>query len=89
LGGGIVVIDGKLVVIDRLGSVFEFAQGSLRPLNYGTPPSNLNEFVLTAPEFLNPKYFRARSMAYEPSAGVLYVSHERFNPETLSCRRFC
>jgi cytochrome c2 len=95
IGGALAKVEGSLLVMDKLGNIFvcNFANKSLRRMDYGIFPNGIREAILATEYPLPLTAVRAHYMAYDPVASTLYVSllkfntvsrHSRFNISAIS-----
>lgn len=82
IAGGITAVEGKVVVLDRLGVIYKFENNVLQKIEQPELPSNLKRFVRASDETLNSETLRTHSIAYDKVRQELYVSYERFDADS-------
>jgi cytochrome c2 len=80
--GAITNIRGKLVVLDRMGGIYEYGDSKIKKLDYGVFPNRLKEYILYSHAYsLGFNALRAHSIAYDSLHSKIYVSYEKYvNP---------
>src|SRR5262249_24490053 len=88
VGGAITTIGDRVIVLDRLGTLYSYRPGDAAPVKLGFPPlpNNIEDYVLQARSHLDVKTFRAYSIKYMETAKLLVVSHEMFDTQSRSSR---
>lgn len=84
--GALARVGDRVLVMDKLGDIFHFDDGTLRKLDYGIFPSGIRESILRRgqslplpQQHLLTHALRALYIAYDPARSTLYVSLQKFN----------
>jgi len=83
MGGGVAVVEGRLLAMDRLGNIFTFPNNEMERTDYDELPTNLRDFVVErvkAGERDPPTV--AHYLAFDAVTSRIFVSHQRFNANT-------
>lgn len=84
-GGNITSIDGEIVIMDRLGGIYLYADAGLKKIDLGIFPSNLEQFIIKSKYKLHLDSLRAHSIAYDKVNKKIYVSFDKYkNNHTVS-----
>jgi cytochrome c2 len=86
--GGITMVGGRLLVMDRLGDFFQCTEKCEELTRVPLPgiPNNIREYASDPVSTLNERIFRAHSVRYSSSMGMLAVSHDVFDPDVRGTR---
>jgi glucose/arabinose dehydrogenase len=76
-GGALTIANGRLLVMDRLGSIFLYEAGEFKKIPTPKIPNRINEFLLKGME-LNSNIMRVHSIAFDNKKSRLYVSFTRY-----------
>ena len=87
-GGALVRVENSLLVMDRLGAVFVYDQGELQPIDLGLFPNGAAESIKNTNSPLPINATRALYLAYDAASYTLYVSLQRYSPQSQHVR-FC
>lgn len=77
--GALARVGDRVLVMDKLGNIFHFDDGTLRKLDYGIFPNGIRESILQRGQSLLLSALCALYIAYDPARSTLYVSLQRFN----------
>lgn len=78
-GGAIAVIEGNIVVLDRLGGIYRYLDGSLKKIDQPMLPNNLEDFIEKSNIPLDSDSLRTHSLAYDKFNHTVFVCYERYN----------
>jgi hypothetical protein len=86
IGGAIVAINNELLIVDRLGNIYECRKsGEVQKLAFPPLPNGVDDY-LRAGNTVNSQVFRAYSIKYLSERKLLVVSHELFDPKERTTR---
>ena len=76
--GGLAVVDGQLLVLDRLGQIYLYKDGKIAPV--ATPVRNgVREYIAKSSNLtLNADTLRTHSIAFDPAGQRLYACYEKY-----------
>lgn len=82
-GGGLTNVGDALLVMSRTGGFYAYRHGKLEPLDFGTLPNGLREYVEHSKVPLNSDAMRAHSVSYDPEGQNLFVAFTKYvSPST-------
>ena len=88
--GALTRIGKSLLVMDKLGNIFEFKNDTLNRKEYGDFPNGINAAILaTIPSSGRPLSLtavRTLYIAYDKRSSRIFVSHQKYNPTTRHVR---
>lgn len=77
-GGNIANVEGRIVILDRLGGLYSYSEAGLKKLDFGEFPNNLAGFIVHSQGKLSLDTLRTHSLAYDKTGKKLYVSFEKY-----------
>ena len=81
--GALATIDGKLLLMSRTGSFYQYKLGNFLKLDWGQLPNGLSEYILRSNAPLNSDAMRASSFAYDQLSKRIFVGYTKYvNPDT-------
>ena len=84
--GSLAVVEGKLFSMDKLGNIFQFEKGALRKVDYGVFPSRIEKYITDTPSALPRSAVRTLYIAYDKGRKTLFVSHQKYIPQSRHVR---
>ena len=82
--GALTRVGNSLLVMDKLGNIFEFKSGALHRMDYGNFPNGIQAAILSTAQSsgrpLSITAVRTLYIAYDKGSSRLFVSHQRYSP---------
>jgi len=78
VGGALAIVDGKLLIVDRLGSFYQFNNDSLFKIDIKKLNNRLDDYILKSKGVFNTDSMRVHSVCYDKNAKKIYVSYTRY-----------
>lgn len=79
VGGALALIEGRVVVMDKLGNFFVVRDDKLERLDFGRFPNGASESILKTAEPLSITALRALYVAYDPARGLVFATSQKFH----------
>jgi cytochrome c2 len=77
--GAITVINGKVVIFDRLGNIYIYDKEKLVKIKTPLLPNNVDMFIRKSTIPLDSDSLRTHSIAYDKIGRKIFVSYEKYN----------
>lgn len=88
--GALAKVESSLLLMDKLGNIFEFKDNSLRKMDYGDFPNGIRQAIVnpskTSRRPLPLTAVRALYIAYHSGTSTLFVSQQKYNPTSKHVR---
>ena len=82
VAGGITAINGKVMVMDRLGNLYKHDKDQLIKIKTPPLPNNIDIFIRKSTVPLDSDSLRTHSIAYDEAGHKIFVSYEKYLPKS-------
>jgi len=84
--GGITLVNDSVIIVDRLGNVYHYKDGTVAKCDFPKLPNHIEDFITGADAELNETTFRVHDVEFVPSEKALAISHEYYDKEAQGTR---
>lgn len=84
--GALAVVGGRVFAMDKFGNVFRVEGRTLRRMDYGRFPNEIERYVVDTPRTLPRTAIRTLYLGYDTARHTLLVSHQRYVPQSRHVR---